>query len=113
MTAPKSLKVLMSGELAGVLSQRGTSHSFEYDRRYQQRAGSTPLSIGIPLIRTAHSGSSVTNFLWGFLPDNERVLERWGVQFDVTPRNPIALLAHVGEVGLHPFRKYQSDNQLA
>jgi serine/threonine-protein kinase HipA len=97
MTARASLTVLMNGELAGVLVQNGASHRFEYDRRYQQRLGSTPLSIGLPLIRTVHSGTAVTNFLWGFLPDNERVLERWGVQFDVSPRNPFALLAHVGE----------------
>jgi serine/threonine-protein kinase HipA len=36
-------------------------------------------------------------FLWGLLPDNEQVLDRWGRTYQVSPRNPFALLRHVGE----------------
>jgi serine/threonine-protein kinase HipA len=39
----------------------------------------------------------VDAFLWGLLPDNENVLARWGREFQVSSRNPFALLAHVGE----------------
>jgi serine/threonine-protein kinase HipA len=35
--------------------------------------------------------------LWGLLPDNENLLQRWGSRFHVSPRNPVALLSHVGE----------------
>ena len=36
-------------------------------------------------------------FLWGLLPDNDRVLENWGKRFQVSPRNPFRLIANVGE----------------
>ncbi len=35
--------------------------------------------------------------LWGLLPDNEATLQRWASRFQVSPRNPLALLSHVGE----------------
>jgi serine/threonine-protein kinase HipA len=44
-----------------------------------------------------YGGRRVLNFLWGLLPDNARTLDVWGRRFQVSPRNPIALLAHVGE----------------
>jgi serine/threonine-protein kinase HipA len=36
-------------------------------------------------------------FLWGLLPDNDRVLENWGRRFQVSPRNVFRLITHVGE----------------
>ena len=35
--------------------------------------------------------------LWGLLPDNERVLDRWAKKFQVSARNVFALISHVGE----------------
>jgi serine/threonine-protein kinase HipA len=46
---------------------------------------------------TAITGAVVTNFLWGLLPDNERTLDAWARRFQVSARNPVALLSHVGE----------------
>jgi serine/threonine-protein kinase HipA len=51
----------------------------------------------MPLASTEHSHAVVESFLWGLLPDNERVLERWGRRFGVSARNAFALLANVGE----------------
>jgi len=45
----------------------------------------------------AHTGRSVANYLWGLLPDNELTLATWARHFQVSARNPIALLSHVGE----------------
>jgi serine/threonine-protein kinase HipA len=45
----------------------------------------------------SHTGAPVINFLWGLLPDNERTLDAWGRLFQVSARNPVALLACVGE----------------
>jgi serine/threonine-protein kinase HipA len=36
-------------------------------------------------------------FLWGLLPDDDRVLENWGRRFQVSPRNVFRLITHVGE----------------
>jgi serine/threonine-protein kinase HipA len=35
--------------------------------------------------------------MWGLLPENERVLDEWAKRFNVSARNPFALLAAVGE----------------
>jgi serine/threonine-protein kinase HipA len=35
--------------------------------------------------------------MWGLLPDNERILDEWAKRFQVSARNPFALLAAVGE----------------
>ena len=35
-------------------------------------------------------------FIAGLLPDNDRVLDRWGRLFGVSPRNAFAIIAHVG-----------------
>jgi serine/threonine-protein kinase HipA len=97
MTQAAALSVLIDGEAVGRLQLDNANHIFEYDPGYQARNDATPLSISMPLARRTHTGSAVTNFLWGLLPDNDRVIERWGLQFNVSPRNPYGLLAHVGE----------------
>ncbi len=97
MSSPDSLIVLMDGERAGVLLPDNANHIFEYDDEYRHRIDATPLSLGLPLASRRHTGTALTNFLWGFLPDNDRVLDRWGAQFGVSSRNPFGLLAHVGE----------------
>ena len=38
-----------------------------------------------------------SKLLWGLLPDNDRVLQSWGRQFHVSPRNVFRLIANVGE----------------
>jgi serine/threonine-protein kinase HipA len=51
----------------------------------------------MPLAQAEHGHAAVSAFLWGLLPDNDRVLERWARAYRVSPRNPFALLRHVGE----------------
>jgi serine/threonine-protein kinase HipA len=56
-----------------------------------------PLSISMPLARAEHDDKSIRPFLWGLLPENDDTLANWGRRFGVSPRNPFALLAQVGE----------------
>lgn len=51
----------------------------------------------MPLVISEHEHAKIEPWLWGLLPDNEAILARWGQRFQVSPRNPFALLAHVGE----------------
>src|SRR2546422_713643 len=44
-----------------------------------------------------HGPSKVEPFLWGLLPDNEIILQRWARRFQVSASSAFALLAHVGE----------------
>src|ERR1019366_6689558 len=93
----KRLSVYIDGLLAGELvrEQRG-GIVFEYDESYRTDQASTSLSNSIPLTARQHIDARVSPFLWGLLPDNERVLERWGREFHVSPRNALDLLANVG-----------------
>lgn len=57
----------------------------------------TPLSLSMPLDRAVHDDAPVRAFLWGLLPDNDQVLQRWAHSFQVSAGNPFALLRAVGE----------------
>ncbi|GAA2074185.1 type II toxin-antitoxin system HipA family toxin [Aeromicrobium halocynthiae] len=56
----------------------------------------TPLSSVIGLRATRHKPGHVRNWFDGLLPDNVAVREEWGRRFQVSARNPLALLRHVG-----------------
>ena len=94
----KTLKVLIDDNDAGVITQRqGGSHKFEYLPSWQQNPRAIPLSYSIPLQGDTHGTRVITDFMWGLLPDNENTLRRWGTRYKVSPHNPFALLAAIGE----------------
>lgn len=68
-----------------------------YDADWRQAPAAYPLSLSMPLVVAEHEHTKIEPWLWGLLPDNEAILARWGQRFQVSPRNPFALLAHVGE----------------
>lgn len=91
------LDVYLDGVLAGRLTQAsGGAVTFCYDGTYLARRTPTPLSLSMPLSGSQHSNRVVTAWLDGLLPDNLGVREEWGRRFQVSPRNPFALLRHVG-----------------
>ncbi|MDP1892179.1 MAG: type II toxin-antitoxin system HipA family toxin [Gemmatimonadaceae bacterium] len=92
-----TLTVLMGTAVAGTLSRPAESRlRFEYDDGYRAQSGATPLSLSMPLAIKVHADTAsrqpVTNFLWGLLPDNEAVLERWARHYQVRLSSPIFLL---------------------
>ncbi len=56
----------------------------------------TPLSTSMPVAGRVHSGRHVAAWLWGLLPDNERVLERWASRYQCSATDVVGLLRHVG-----------------
>lgn len=70
--------------------------TFAYEPEYAADPDSTPLSISMPLSVLRHGRRVVEPLLSNLLPDNERVLERWGQEFQVSPNSPFRLLEHVG-----------------
>src|SRR5271154_5195465 len=92
------LIALMDGKELGRIhrSARGRL-SFIYDDAWRKAPDAYPLSLSMPLGAKEHGRSVVEAFLWGLLPDNERVLARWAAKFQVSARNVFALISHVGE----------------
>lgn len=91
------LIVCLDGRKAGHLETAGAGVNFRYDAEWLEMPGAYPLSMALPLQPLPFSGRTVLNILWGLLPDNELTLNAWGRRFQVSPRNPVALLAHVGQ----------------
>ncbi len=94
----EGLVVLLNGVEAGVVVQTSRGHlQFTYANRWQDDRAAYPLSLSMPLARVRHEDQAIRPYMEGLLPDNDRVLDMWGRQFGVSPRNPYSLLRHVGE----------------
>ena len=96
----------MKGELVALLGGREVGRvqqdahgrlTFVYAQDWRDAEGAYPVSLSMPLAAQEHGPAVVEAFLWGLLPDNEFVLERWAKKFQVSARNVFALLSHVGE----------------
>jgi serine/threonine-protein kinase HipA len=92
------LVALLDGnEVGRVRSDARGRLTFVYDGKWRGTRGAYPLSLSMPLAAEEHGPAAVQTFLWGLLPDNERVLARWARKFQVSARNVFALISHVGE----------------
>jgi serine/threonine-protein kinase HipA len=92
------LFALVNGrELGRVTRDARGRLSFTYDEGWRGARGAYPLSLSMPLAAAVHAHKPIEAFLWGLLPDNANILERWARRFQVSARNPFALMAHVGE----------------
>lgn len=86
--------VLLGDELIGTVQRlAGNRLRFDYDEGYRVKPGATPLSLSMPIQVPAHSDRVITPWLWGLLPDNAAVLERWARQFHASASSPFSLLA--------------------
>lgn len=94
----KELVALIDGVEAGrVRCDASGRLRFRYAEAWRQREDALHLSLSMPPADPEHKHARIHAYLWGLLPDNELVLERWGRRFHVSPRNAFALLGHVGE----------------
>lgn len=94
----KELFALLSDRVVGRVFQDNRGRlSFTYDEAWREIRGAYPLSLSMPLAALEHGHDAISAYIWGLLPDNERVLDRWAKTFQVSARNPFALIANVGE----------------
>ena len=93
---PPELVVLMHGVPVASLRRhpRTTALTLEYSAGLP--AGTTPLSVSMPLAATTHAGPVVANWVKGLLPDRPGVLRAWRRTFEVTSLEDYALLEHIG-----------------
>lgn len=93
-----ALIVLLGGaEIGAVRRDRRNRWSFVYEQAWRDNRDAFPLSLSMPLAIAEHGHTVIEAFIWGLLPDNGLILDRWARQFHVSARNPFALIAHVGE----------------
>ncbi|HVZ77662.1 MAG TPA: type II toxin-antitoxin system HipA family toxin, partial [Gemmatimonadaceae bacterium] len=79
-----------------VLQAANGTLRFIYDDAWRASPDALPLSVSMPLSAAEHGHDTISAWLWGLLPDSERTLDHYGRLFGVSPRNPVALLAHIG-----------------
>ena len=88
----------MDERLVGRLKRdRRGKLTFAYADEWRNAPGAYPLSLSMPLTLAEHGQAVIDAYVWGLLPDNELILERWARRFHVSARNAFALLLHVGE----------------
>jgi serine/threonine-protein kinase HipA len=94
----RDLVVLIGGRRAGVVTMNAQGRfALTYNEEYLDTKNATPLSLSMPLAQRDHGAGPVRAFLWGLLPDDDQVLQRWARTYQVSAGNPFALLRHVGE----------------
>ena len=92
------LAIIVDGRIMGeIRKDKRARLTLAYDTDWRQTPDAYPLSLSMPLVVAEHEHAKIEPWLWGLLPDNEAILARWGQRFQVSPRSPFALLAHVGE----------------
>jgi serine/threonine-protein kinase HipA len=92
------LTVLLAGRAVGELARRtGRKLSLHYDDAWRSATDAFPVSLSLPLAAAEHGHRAVSAYLWGLLPENPLVLDRWARQFQVSASDPFALLSAVGE----------------
>jgi serine/threonine-protein kinase HipA len=88
-----TLAILLDDTVAGTVTRlKGGRLRFDYDDDYRMTPGATPLSISMPTSIRSHPDGAISPWLWGLLPDNERVLSRWARDFHAAS-NPFSLLS--------------------
>jgi len=87
----------LGGTEVGQLHKAGGRARLTYGDAWRRDRRATALSLSLPLVAAEHDVKPVEAFLWGLLPDNDQIIERWARAFHVSPRNAYAMISHVGE----------------
>ena len=90
------LIALLDGREVGTVHYKDSRLSFTYGRRGEDDPNAYPLSLSMPLGSATHGHARIEAFLWGLLPDNDRVLQNWGKRFQVSPKNVFRLITPRG-----------------
>lgn len=92
------LDVYLNDKKIGEIEKTTTGKQrFVYIDEYMKSNKAIPISHAIPLTKQRHDTTTTANFMWGLLPDNALVLQRWATKYGVSPNNPFGLLSAVGE----------------
>src|SRR5690348_5646480 len=94
----RELIVLLGGVESGrALQDRHGRLQFVYADSWRESPTAYPLSLSMPMQAAEHGSARIEAYLWGLLPDNSSILQRWATRFQVSARNAFALISQVGE----------------
>jgi len=93
----RQLTTLLHGRPVGTVSEEDGQLSFAYRDDWRSDPGAFPLSLSMPLSIAEHPHTRIDAFLWGLLPDNDRILAEWARRFRVSTQSVFDLIAHVGQ----------------
>ena len=77
------ITLLQGKEIGRVRKNARGGINFLYDDEWRKDPAAHPLSLSMPLGAKEHGRSVTEACLWGLLPDNEQILERWAKKFQV------------------------------
>jgi len=94
----KELLVLLNKRLCGqIIKSDNAKLSFKYNDDYLN-SSNIGLSVSMRLSSEAYTHEIISPWLWGLLPDNPAVIQRWAAQFGVSASSAFDLLST--QVGL-------------
>lgn len=82
--------------VARLREERRDRLALVYDDRWAESDRAVPVSVSLPVAGGSYAGGPLANVLWGLLPDNERVLDRWARDYQCSASDLFGLLANVG-----------------
>lgn len=85
--------MLLYGQHVAELEQ---THGGQHLLHYRDNPGTTPISLRMPLAGGSFAQQVVDPFLEGLLPERQAAREAMSREFDVSARNPFALLTNMG-----------------
>ena len=91
------LITLLHGRPVGVVANDNGRLTFTYDEDWRADPDAFPLSISLPLTAAEHGHGPIEAYIWGLLPDNDRILAAWARRYQVSAQNVFDLMAVVGE----------------
>jgi serine/threonine-protein kinase HipA len=92
--ADRTLRIYLDGTPAGMVTQ--SSHRSLGFTDDEDTVQADPTLSRCPFLSGRHRDKAVRAYLEGLLPDSEGVRQRSAREYNVSPNNPFALLAHVG-----------------
>lgn len=94
----KHLAAFLYGARVGEVSEgKNGNPAFAYDEQWPMLPDAVPLSLSMPTTSVRYGARQTAPFLWGLLPENPVVLDHLAREHSISPRNPVALLAVIGE----------------
>jgi len=89
--------LLDSYEVGRLRRGKAGKMSFVYNDGWRGDSNAYPISLSMPLSTKEHGHKVIDSFLWGLLPDNQKILDTWARRFHVPSGSAFKLIAKVGE----------------